>query len=1052
MENKTYNIFTGQGWRGTEYADEYTGATKYGWTYQGALTWEEFVGEMKTPVKVNMTHAEFMRLEDKKQKRTKDVKGFFAGTLCEKNVTKTLKAGKTLVPKTNDTVLNRTMVTLDAEGGDDNGGPMDRDTADEMLMSASTVLECAGLAYPTAKCTEEDQRWRLVFPLDRPVSPDEYENLVDTLIEELDGRFDPRSRDRARMMYYPTQFTDRTADVTVFEGDPLRVSDHLKARPKKREAVKSAPRGEAIPFSGVISDGRFELPDVIEQGERDTTLFRYACSLQAQGVDDDVLWQLVSDANETRCNPPMSQKDVETKIRSAQKYEKGTSAEAIAAKAREDSGLPPVAAVEGSDSKHYDFIRESCEIQDGEPDEDGVIEPIPISFEQVTAKPVLDALSEIRDEVLREKAADLIAGAVPKMRTRAMKILSPIMVSAKKRDKREREQLLRAEKKAAQAAAQQKNNAKAIELSDGSILSYELGEFSVTNNGIEKFVDMQGYKSVCRQEAYVTKIVSDIETGVQSFTLEYLDEGAGRKPCALTRPRTIFADSRKIVSLADYGLAIDSRCSKLMVEYVSTLVQLNQYKIPRSMGVSRLGWIKDPRDNSGKTLTFAPYDSSFDYDGPDKNIKTFESIGKHGDRAEWMKVIKGIRDRSLEAKIVFAATLASAAIGPLNELIFFVQARGNTELGKSFTLAVAASFWGNPFGDGDLVYTFDGTRVGIERTAGFMHSLPLFLDESQTKDMYGKADGHDKMIYDYCEGKGRMRGAKEGGTDELNRWKNIVISSGEHPITTENSGGGALNRVIDIKFEKPLYDDIDEIKDVLSQSNGFGGFEFVELLKRPSVLSGLRRYIRQFTRFFKSEGITGKQSRAGAILVACDRLASKFIYDDPDSALTLDEMKLYLHKLSELDLGKRSYDTLISWVTENQNYFIMPRSCQGGDRDGFESVPFEAKPMNGSYYGKITESGEIWIISSRASTVLDAARIEYKAAREEMRREGLLRLDRNGKDLTHQRIGETAPLVIKLVPKSATTDAVSEEDLKEKRRQLKQELEEVDRELDIVSF
>ena len=110
------------------------------------------------------------------------------------------------------------------------------------------------------------------------------------------------------------------------------------------------------------------------------------------------------------------------------------------------------------------------------------------------------------------------------------KILSSIMVSAKKRDKREREQLLRAEKKAAQAAAQQKNNAKAIELSDGSILSYELGEFSVTNNGIEKFVDMQGYKSVCRQEAYVTKIVSDIETGVQSFTLEYLDEGAGRLP------------------------------------------------------------------------------------------------------------------------------------------------------------------------------------------------------------------------------------------------------------------------------------------------------------------------------------------------------------------------------------------------------------------------------------------------------------------------------------------------------------------------------------------
>lgn len=68
---------------------------------------------------------------------------------------------------------------------------------------------------------------------------------------------------------------------------------------------------------------RFVLPEVIRKGERDNTLFRYACSLQAQGVDDSQISNLVHEANNSRCEQPLPTQQVEQKIRGALLYPKG---------------------------------------------------------------------------------------------------------------------------------------------------------------------------------------------------------------------------------------------------------------------------------------------------------------------------------------------------------------------------------------------------------------------------------------------------------------------------------------------------------------------------------------------------------------------------------------------------------------------------------------------------------------------------------------------------------------------------------------------------------
>lgn len=73
-----------------------------------------------------------------------------------------------------------------------------------------------------------------------------------------------------------------------------------------------------------MNSKRFVLPDVIENGSRDATLFAYGSSLQAKGKSDDEITRLMTETNEQRCKPPLDESQLEQKIQQVLKYEKGT--------------------------------------------------------------------------------------------------------------------------------------------------------------------------------------------------------------------------------------------------------------------------------------------------------------------------------------------------------------------------------------------------------------------------------------------------------------------------------------------------------------------------------------------------------------------------------------------------------------------------------------------------------------------------------------------------------------------------------------------------------
>lgn len=105
------------------------------------------------------------------------------------------------------------------------------------------------------------------------------------------------------------------------------VATHTKPPAGAHGALVAPPGGSVLDWNDMIGGKkqRFTLPSKVKTGQRNGTLFSYACSLRAQNYPEDRLAQLVMTANLERCDPALDDAEVQTIIASALKYPGGTS-------------------------------------------------------------------------------------------------------------------------------------------------------------------------------------------------------------------------------------------------------------------------------------------------------------------------------------------------------------------------------------------------------------------------------------------------------------------------------------------------------------------------------------------------------------------------------------------------------------------------------------------------------------------------------------------------------------------------------------------------------
>lgn len=441
---------------------------------------------------------------------------------------------------------------------------------------------------------------------------------------------------------------------------------------------------------------------------------------------------------------------------------------------------------------------------------------------------------------------------------------------------------------------------------DGQEIELFSGEYICDDLGV-MIEDKYGFDQIiCRHPIMPIQRLCNVDTGEERLKIAYRK---GRFWRSLIAEKSTLASSNSILQLAANGVLVTSENAKALSKYLFEIEELNYDMIPEQKSVSRLGWVGDG---------FSPYVDELVFDGENNFKHIFNSVKSSGSREKWVDAMRELRAEKGVARIALAASFASVILQPCGLLPFFCHFWGGTEVGKSVLLLTAASVWAKP-SFGEYVTTFNSTLVGQEIMATFLNSLPMCIDELQIQSSAGVRD-FDKIIYQLTEGVGRTRGAKQGGLQKVNTWKCCFITNGEHPISNANSGGGAVNRIIEVETEEKVYHDLVGLCAVINENYGFAGREFVEYLQENGNIEKVNTLQKQYYKELLKSDSTDKQAASASAILAADHIVTELIFQDGNN-LTVEDMAKIMTKKDDVNVNSRAYDYIIELVARNPNKF-----------------------------------------------------------------------------------------------------------------------------------
>lgn len=148
------------------------------------MLWSEFTERLRTPARSTETLEEYLAYAKQRQDDLKDVGGFVGGTFAN-DIRKAAY------------VEGRDLLTLDLDNIPAGGT--------EDVLKRVCDLGCAAAVYSTRKHAGYAPRLRVIVPLDRTATADEYEPAARKLAGLIGIEFcDPTTFDVARLMYWPS--------------------------------------------------------------------------------------------------------------------------------------------------------------------------------------------------------------------------------------------------------------------------------------------------------------------------------------------------------------------------------------------------------------------------------------------------------------------------------------------------------------------------------------------------------------------------------------------------------------------------------------------------------------------------------------------------------------------------------------------------------------------------------------------------------------------------------------------------------------------------------
>lgn len=483
----------------------------------------------------------------------------------------------------------------------------------------------------------------------------------------------------------------------------------------------------------------------------------------------------------------------------------------------------------------------------------------------------------------------------------------------------------------------------------GNYQDYNCGMWIANENGICIYFG-SNLVEACSHPIMPIRILINAETGICKIVIAFKLKGIWKE---IIVDKEIISSASKIVMLSKFGIRVTSENSKTLVKYLSDMEAMNEDYITEQVSTSKLGWIKNE---------FMPYGKDVVFDNENNLKNMFEAIHEYGDRDKWYELVKQVRkDGKIESKIYLVSSFASILLDIVNALPFVVNLYGTTGKGKTVVMMLAASVWADP-SEGKFMTDAKSTANASEIRLNFLNNLPFFIDDmAQIKEQC--RDDFSQLVYGWCSGSGKGRLTRTLGMTASLTWKNIIITNAERSLVNETSQGGAINRIIDVEMsEGYLFENGNQVVDVLKSNYGYAGREFVELIQSMDkeeirvIQKVFYNRIIGRTKILKIEK-EEKQMLPMSILLAADYLIEKHLFRD-GCILDFDSCVDLLKSKNEVSENERAYQFVIDEIQMNGLKFVRKAEfqpmieCWGMIEDDSNMAI-----INGNAFKKILERG-----------------------------------------------------------------------------------------------
>lgn len=315
--------------------------------------------------------------------------------------------------------------------------------------------------------------------------------------------------------------------------------------------------------------------------------------------------------------------------------------------------------------------------------------------------------------------------------------------------------------------------------------------YAIGEGGVWHLNEHGERKRIAARPVYVAALVRDVVGG--AYFADLVWQAPNGEWQVKTYPRQTLSDGRAMVRLASDGVPVDSTTSGALVRYVTAFEAANLGALPVGHCSTVMGW-----QGEAGALGFLWGESCLGgavrlmaEGGKAQHAAGYRQAGTHERWVSdvWSRVLAYPR-----VSLGVYVALAPLVLGVVPSAPGFVcDWSGRSTGGKTTTLRVAASVWGDP---GALVKSWSATTAAIEHLGAFSRNLPTILDDTkEAKTNPNKVVG---AVYQVTGVASKLR-AHPDGLRATASFRTVLMSTGEVPVTSFGQDTGAAARVMPVR-------------------------------------------------------------------------------------------------------------------------------------------------------------------------------------------------------------------------------------------------------------